>query len=115
MWRSRLYLYPAPESMPRTRLFWLSMGLVALLALTFCTFYIAYHLGRQEALQTSAEDMGIIDQAVWSVTHGQLLHQTICNSISDTNCYSFAGFSRFAIHFEPILLPISLLYLLWPC
>ena len=111
--RSRLYLYPAPEPMPRTPLFWLAMGLVGLMVLLFSVFFIAFVTSRQDAFLTAAEDMGNMDQAVWSIIHGQILHQTICNVVSDTNCYSAAGFSRFAIHFEPMLFPVSLLYFIW--
>jgi uncharacterized membrane protein len=112
--RSRLYLYPAPEPLSHTALFWVAMGLVTLMVLLFSGFFIAYALSRQDAFLTAAEDMGNMDQAVWSILHGQLLHQTICNIVSDTNCYSAAGFSRFAIHFEPMLFPVSLTYLIWP-
>ena len=112
IWRNRLYLYPAPEAMPRTRLFWLAMGLVTLAATIFSVFYISIHLGRQDAFLTPAEDLGTMDQAIWSIAHGLLPHQTICNIVSDTNCYSLNGISRFSIHFEPILFPIALLYLL---
>jgi uncharacterized membrane protein len=111
--RSRLYLYPAPEPMPRTSLFWLAMGLVGLMVLLFSVFFIAFATSRQDAFLTAAEDMGNMDQAVWSIIHGQILHQTICNVVSDTNCYSAAGISRFAIHFEPMLFPVSLLYFIW--
>ena len=111
--RSRLYLYPAPEPLPHTPLFWLAMGLVGLMTLLFSGFFIAFVISRQDAFLTAAEDMGIMDQAVWSIIHGQILHQTICNVVSDTNCYSAAGFSRFAIHFEPMLFPVSLTYLIW--
>ena len=111
--RSRLYLYPAPEPMPRTSLFWLAMGLVGLMVLLFSVFFIAFVTSRQDAFLTAAEDMGNMDQAVWSIIHGQILHQTICNVVSDTNCYSAAGISRFAIHFEPMLFPVSLLYFIW--
>jgi uncharacterized membrane protein len=111
--RSRLYLYPAPEPMPRTPLFWVAMGLVGLMALLFSGFFIAFVTSRHDAFLTAAEDMGNMDQAVWSIIHGQILHQTICNVVSDTNCYNAAGISRFAIHFEPILFPISLLYFIW--
>jgi uncharacterized membrane protein len=100
--------------MPRNRLFWIATGLVALLATLFSIFFIVFLTSRHNAYLTGAEDMGIMDQAVWSIIHGQLLHQTICNIVSDTNCYSSAGISRFAIHFEPILFPISLLYFVWP-
>jgi uncharacterized membrane protein len=54
-----------------------------------------------------------MDQAIWGTVHGHVLHQTICNIVSDTNCASPDGFMRFAIHFEPILFPISFFYLIW--
>jgi len=113
VWRSRLYLYPPPEAMPRTWLFWLAMGLVTLLALIFSAFFIIYLTTRHSIYLTNAEDLGNMDQAIWSTLHGQLLHQTICNTVTDTNCYSYAGVSRFAIHFEPILFLVSLFYLIW--
>jgi uncharacterized membrane protein len=99
--------------MPPTTLFWIATGLVCLMVLLFSAFFIVLLTSRQDAFLTAAEDMGIMDQAIWSVTHGQLLHQTICNVVSDTNCYSAAGISRFAIHFEPVLFPVSLLYLIF--
>ena len=114
VWRNRLYLYPPPDAMPHTRLFWVATGLVGLMALLFAGYFIFYLTGRHDAYITSAEDLGIMDQAIWSTIHGQLLHQSICNVVNDTNCYSAAGISRFAIHFEPILFPVSLLFLLWP-
>ncbi|MFL5695718.1 MAG: DUF2079 domain-containing protein [Ktedonobacteraceae bacterium] len=114
VWRNRLYLYPAPDAMPHTRLFWLATGLVTLAALLFAGYFIFYLTGRHDAYITSAEDLGIMDQAIWSTLHGHLFHQTICNIVSDTNCYSFNGISRFAIHFEPILFLVSLFYAVWP-
>ncbi len=114
VWRSRLYLYPAPEPLPHTLLFWIALGLVILMVLLFSGFFIAFLTTKHDAYLTAAEDLGIMDQAIWSVTHWQLLHQTICNIVSDTNCYSAAGISRFAIHFEPILFPVSLLFLILP-
>jgi uncharacterized membrane protein len=113
IWRSRLYLYPPPEPMQRTWMYWLATGLVALLVLLFSGFFILYLTGRQAAIMTNAEDLGIMDQAVWSTIHGQLLHQTVCNILHDTNCYSINGITRFAIHFEPMLFPVSLLYFIW--
>src|SRR5712691_5876200 len=114
VWRNRLYLYPAPDAMPHTPLFWLATGLVTLADLLFAGYFIFYLTGRHDAYITSAEDLGIMDQAIWSTLHGQILHQTICNIVNDTNCYSINGISRFAIHFEPILFPVSLFYLIWP-
>ncbi|QBD82353.1 DUF2079 domain-containing protein [Ktedonosporobacter rubrisoli] len=112
--RNRLYLYPAPEPMAHTRSFWLAMGLVSLAVLLFSGFFIFYLLSGHNAYLTNAEDLGIMDQAIWNTAHGHMLHQTICNILHDTNCYSQDGITRFAIHFEPILFPISLLYLIWP-
>ncbi len=112
-WWRRFELYSAPEALPHTRLFWVAMGLVSFFVLAFSVYFIIYLVGRHGAYMTSAEDMGIMDQAVWSLTHGHLFQQTICNTISDVNCYGLNGISRFAIHFEPILFPVSLFYLIW--
>jgi uncharacterized membrane protein len=114
VWRNRLYLYPSPEAFPHTRAFWLATGLVTLLVILFAGYFIFYLTSLQDAYLTNAEDLGMMDQAIWSTLYGHLLHQTICNIIGDTNCYTPAGISRLAIHFEPILLPVSLLYSMWP-
>jgi len=82
-------------------------------ALVFSVYFILLLTTRHDAFLTNAEDLGIYDQAIWNTLHGHVLHQTICNIVSDTNCVSPAGIMRFAIHFEPILFPISLLYTLW--
>ena len=111
--RNRLYLYPAPEPMLHKRLFWLAMGLVTLAAVAFSAYFIIYLVSLQNAFQLNAEDMGIMDQAIWSTIHGQLLHQTVCNILHDRNCGGFNGITRFGLHFEPILFPVSLFYLLW--
>lgn len=104
-------LYSVPEPFPRTRSFWIATGLVTAAVVLFCVYFSALVLARQDALWTNAEDLGIMDQAVWNTVHGHVLHQTICNIITDTNCVSQAGIMRFAIHVEPILLPLSLIYL----
>src|SRR5436305_2339764 len=112
--QQRLRLYPAPDPLPRTRPFWLATGLVTLAVLAFSIFFISYLTGLQDAYLTHAEDLGNMDQAIWSMLHGQLLRQTICNPIGDTNCAGPGGISRFALHVEPILFLISPLYLLFP-
>jgi len=112
--RNRLYLYPPPEPMPYTRLSWLAPGAVALLAALYAAYFIAYMVTSHNAFLTHAEDLGTMDQAIWNILHGPLMHQTVCNIVSDTNCYSINGISRFAIHFEPILFPVSLSYIFWP-
>ncbi len=111
---NRLYLYPAPESLPHTRRFWIAMSIVALAAALFSGFFIVYLTGLQSAYLTHAEDLGIMDQAMWNTVHGNLLHQTICNILNDTNCYNSQGIVRFAIHFEPILFLILPFYALFP-
>ena len=54
--RSRLYLYPAPDPLSRTPLFWIAMGLVSLMVLLFSGFFIAYAISRQDAFLTAATD-----------------------------------------------------------
>jgi uncharacterized membrane protein len=112
--RSRLYLYPEPEPLPHRRAFWIALGLVSLLTLAFTVYFIRYLFAQQDAFASPAEDLGTMSQAIWSLAHGMLFHQTVCNPLSDTNCAGLQGFSRFAIHFEPILFPVALLYALWP-
>ncbi len=114
VWRNRLYLYPAPESMQRTWAFWVATGLVALLACLYAAYFIVYLTSREAAYLTHAEDLGIMDQAIWTTLHGNPLHMTICNIVHDTNCYSLNGIPRFAIHFEPILYIVALFYIPWP-
>ena len=112
LFQTKRVLYPTPEPLPHTRSFWIASGLVALAVLTFSTFFILYLTTRHDAFLTHAEDLGIMDQAIWNTAHGYLMHQTICNTVSDTNCIGLNGISRFSIHVEPILFVISLLYLL---
>jgi uncharacterized membrane protein len=104
--------YRALPPAPRGRWPRIALALVTLLALAFVIYFTAYTWSFFDAFLSNAEDMGIMDQALWNTLHGAILHQTICNSISDTNC--LGDVSRFAIHFEPIMLPLSLLYLLAP-
>src|SRR5262249_28701250 len=106
--------YPAPEKSLWTRRSWIAFGLVTVAVMIFCGYLFLYLTQEHLAFKTNAEDLGIMDQALWNTMHGQFLHQTICNIVSDTNCVSKSGIMRFAIHFEPILLPISLLYLVFP-
>ena len=106
-------LYPSPKPLPRTRGYWLALGLVTVAVVSFCVYFCLYLTAKQDAFLTNAEDFGILDQALWSILHGFVPRQTICNTVFDTNCVSYDGVTRFAIHFEPILYPISLLYFIW--
>ncbi len=112
--RRRLCLYPAPEPMRRSRLFWVTSCLVSLAVIIFCVYFITLLTARYDAFQLNAEDLGIMDQALWNTVHGHFLRQTICNIVYDTNCGPTPeGIVRFAIHFEPLLVPISLIYFVW--
>ena len=109
------WLFVRPDELPpplkgrAARLGWLvvSLGVAA-----FVIFFSRYLFALHDAYQTHAEDMGIMMQALWNTTHGAPLHQTICNVVSDTNC--LGDVSRLAIHFEPIMVPLALLYALAP-
>ncbi|MBF6589687.1 MAG: DUF2079 domain-containing protein [Ktedonobacterales bacterium] len=100
--------YPALPPAPRGRRARIGLAVVTLLALAYTIFFVAYLFTLHDAYLTHAEDLGIMDQALWNTTHGALLRQTVCNIVTDTNC--LGDVSRFAIHFEPILLPLALLY-----
>lgn len=91
------------------RIAWIA---VAALVVIFIAFYSAYLFALHDAYQTHSEDMGIMTQALWNTTHGAVLHQTVCNIVSDTNC--LGDVSRLAIHFEPIMFPLALIYAVLP-
>jgi uncharacterized membrane protein len=77
----------------------LALVMVIIYASTFSVLTISKH----DAFETSAYDLGNYDQAVWNTIHGRLFRLT-----------NMAGLdSRLALHFEPILLPLSLSYLVY--
>jgi uncharacterized membrane protein len=47
---------------------------------------------KQNAFKTNGEDLGLMDQALWSLLHGSFFHQTICNVLTDTNCSGLNGY-----------------------
>jgi len=75
---------------------------VILLMVSYALFFSAYTLARHRAFLTLGFDLGNMDQAVWSTTQGRILRYT-----------NWPGATiRFGNHFEPILLLVSLFYLL---
>lgn len=77
---------------------WLLLTLMAGYVIFFSIqLYLHYHSFGSRSL-----DLGNMDQAIWNTLHGRLFHQT--NQPGATN--------RLSLHVEPILLPISLLYLI---
>jgi uncharacterized membrane protein len=59
---------------------------------------------RYEVFQATAFDLGNMDQVLWNTIHGRLFQFT--NQAIDW----YGPPTRLAVHFEPIILPLSLLY-----
>jgi uncharacterized membrane protein len=59
---------------------------------------------RYEVFQATAFDLGNLDQVLWNTIHGRLFQFT--NQAIDW----YGPPTRLAVHFEPIILPLSLLY-----
>jgi uncharacterized membrane protein len=92
------------EHAPRTtHQRWLAWGIVGLLIVLYIAFFSALAVARHEAFETLAFDLGNYDQAVWNTIHGRLLRYTNVEGVT----------TRLAHHVEPILLPVSLFYLLY--
>jgi uncharacterized membrane protein len=69
---------------------------------SYAIFFSAYTLAQHQAFMTFGADLGNVDQAVWSTTQGRILHYT-----------NWPGQTvRFGDHFEPILVLVSLSYLI---
>ncbi|HET9109307.1 MAG TPA: DUF2079 domain-containing protein [Ktedonobacterales bacterium] len=93
----------APPWLTQRRIAW---GLVWLMALAF-TIFVGYHaVYRHLEFHTDAFDLGNMDQAVWNTLHGHPFRFT--NRGND----DFGPPTRLSIHVEPIILPLSLLYLI---
>ena len=97
-----------PDPLPTSRWDAWGFGTVIVAATLWTVVLSLYSVGLHNALRTHAEDLGIMDQVLWNTIHGHFMRQTICNPITDVNC--LGGVTRFSIHFEPILIPMSLIY-----
>jgi uncharacterized membrane protein len=82
---------------------WSAMGTVGLLIVLYIAFFSALSMARHEAFETLAYDLGNYDQAVWNTIHGRILRFTNVEGLT----------IRLAQHVEPILLPVSLFYLIY--
>jgi len=78
------------------------IGVWALIVAYFLYFGVLT-VQKHNAFQTTAFDLGNVDQAVWNTQHGRLLAMTNIEGLTN----------RLGTHVEPILVPISLLYFLW--
>jgi uncharacterized membrane protein len=76
---------------------------VGLMMALYLAYFGWFTLRAYELFVYQAHDLGIYDQAVWNTIHGRPFRSTLeepyDNLLGD--------------HFEPILLPIALIYLLW--
>src|SRR5579863_9797945 len=83
----------------------LAWGLLVL-AMVIYAVEISYQtLLRYDTFKATAFDLGNMDQVLWNTIHGRLFQFT--NQGADW----YGPPTRLAIHFEPIILPLSLLYL----
>lgn len=80
----------------RTRAASLPLILLALMILAYAGFFAAYALQLHATLNTGP-DLSAVDQPIWNALHGG----------------SLKGAAGAPQHFAPILLPLSLVYLVW--
>ncbi len=83
---------------------WLSLVLLALVILVYSLEMSHQAILRYDTFQATAFDLGNMDQVIWNTIHGRLFQFT--NQAIDW----YGPPTRLAIHFEPIILPLSLLY-----
>lgn len=88
--------------------------LLALLVVLFGVGFAWLSVLRHEAFQSHAFDLGNMDQAVWNTLHGSVLRFTDMQLPAGKPCCHEPPVltNRLAIHVEPLLVPISLLYVL---
>jgi uncharacterized membrane protein len=85
-------------------------GATVLLAVAYAIFFAWLSIQRYNTFQMHALDMGNLDQAVWNTLHGHPFRFT--NMEQPLPKEAWGTTSRLSFHVEPILLPISLLYLI---
>ena len=81
----------------------LSSLLLILLMGGYIAFFSTQLFLHYDSFGSRSLDLGNMDQAIWNTLHGRPFHQT--NQPGAVN--------RLSLHVEPILLPVSLLYLLY--
>lgn len=76
--------------------------LVIVLMVLYSVNFACLSIRRYDALEAGPGDLGNMDQAIWNTAHGRILRVTNMDVPI-----------RLAHHVEPILIPISLLYLIY--
>jgi len=84
---------------------YLSWGLLALIMLVYAVVMSQQSILRYDTFKATAFDLGNMDQVLWNTLHGRPFQFT--NQAIDW----YGPPTRLAIHFELIILPLSLLYL----
>ncbi len=90
---------------PRSIVRYLPLALLALAVLLYAAYFSDLTLLRYHAFEARALDLGNLNQAIWNTAHGDWFRLT--NQEADLT-------NRLGYHVEPILLPIALLYRLYP-
>ena len=90
---------------PRSIIHYLPLALLALAVLLYAVYFSSLTLLRYHAFEARALDMGNLNQTIWNTAHGDWFRLT--NQESELT-------NRLGYHVEPILLPIALLYRLYP-
>src|SRR5579875_3475504 len=83
----------------------IAWGLLILAILVYIAVMGTEAVLRYLTFKATAFDLGNMDQVLWNTIHGRLFQFT--NQAIDY----YGPPTRLAIHFEPIILPLSLLYL----
>jgi uncharacterized membrane protein len=81
----------------------IATGILWSLIVLYVAYFGTMTVRKHNAFQTTAYDLGNVDQAVWNTRHGRPLAMTNIEGLTN----------RLGTHVEPILLPISLLYFVW--
>jgi uncharacterized membrane protein len=90
---------------PRSILHYTPLALLALAVLLYAAYFSHLTLLRYHAFEARALDMGNLNQTIWNTAHGDWFRLT--NQESNLT-------NRLGYHVEPILLPVALLYRLYP-
>jgi len=77
--------------------------LVWLFIVAYILFFSAYASQKHLALRTYRADLSYFDQPMWNTLHGHFMERTLQDR----------QVPRMTDHFEPILAPLSALYLVW--
>jgi len=95
-----------PAPLPRAAVYLVVLAMAVL----YAAFFSWYSIGRYDAFLMHALDMGNMDQAVWHTLHGHPFSFTNMRAALPKEAWGTT--SRLSFHVEPILLPLSLLYLI---